>query len=107
VSDLPGSDPGSSGGARAPETFRSGRNALTPQPADLYPGLRVIRPGRWDLSLIVPNPGQTIVALGGEEVLAYETADGGRAEGFVLRAGDRATLAWTGSGARPGRRMEW
>jgi hypothetical protein len=75
-----------------PETVYSGRNVLTSHPAESYPGLQVIRPGRWDLSLIVPTPGQTIVALGGEKVFAYETVDGGRADGFELHPGDRATL---------------
>jgi hypothetical protein len=71
---------------------RGGRNLLTPHAAEGYPGVRVLRPGRWDLSLIVPEVGQTIVALGGEHAHAYETVDGGRAEAFELRPGDRATL---------------
>ena len=74
------------------EVIYSGRNVLTGHSAEAYPGLQVIRPGRWDLGLIVPSPGQTIVALGGEKVFAYETVDGGRAAGFELRPGDRATL---------------
>ena len=74
------------------EILQGGRNVLTPHASDAYPELRVIRPGRWDLSLILPEPGQTIRALGGERVFAYETVDGGRAQGFELRAGDRATL---------------
>jgi len=74
------------------EVVLSGRNVLTPHGEECYPGLRVIRPGRWDLSLIVPGVGDTIVALGGETVYAYETVDGGRAQGFSLRRGDRATL---------------
>jgi hypothetical protein len=73
-------------------TLQAGRNVLTPHPADAYPALEVIRPGAWDLALILPQPGQTIVALGGEKVFAYETVDGGRAQGFELRRGDRATL---------------
>lgn len=74
------------------EVVRGGRNVLTRHDADSYPGLRVIRPGQWDLSLIVPKAGQGFVALGGEKVYAYETVDGGRAEGFELRPGDRATV---------------
>lgn len=76
----------------ATEIVHSGRNVLTDHSLDAYPGLRVIQPGRWDRALIVPTPGQTIAALGGEEVFPYETVDGGRAQGFVLRPGDRATL---------------
>jgi hypothetical protein len=74
------------------ETLQAGRNVLTPHAAVAYPELQVIRPGRWDMSLIVPSPGQTIEALGGETVFGYETVDGGRAAGFVLGPGDRATL---------------
>src|SRR5262249_16586067 len=74
------------------ELVRGGRNVLTPHEAQSYPGLRVICPGHWDLSLIVPNPGDTIVALGGETLYAYETIDGGVAQGFQLRPGDRALL---------------
>jgi hypothetical protein len=51
-----------------------------------------MRPGCWDLSLIVPEVGQTIFARGGERAHGYETVDGGRAEGFELSPGDRATL---------------
>jgi hypothetical protein len=78
------------------ETFRSGRNLLTPHAPTSYPGLQVIRPGRWDMSLIMAGTGQTVVALGGERVFAYETVDGGRAQGFELRAGDRATVVRMG-----------
>lgn len=51
-----------------------------------------MRQGRWDMSLIMASTGQTIVGLGGERVFAYETVDGGHAQGFELRAGDHATL---------------
>jgi hypothetical protein len=81
---------GSSGPAS--EILHAGRNVLTDHSLDAYPGIRVIRPGRWDRALIVPEQGQTIAALGGEEVFPYETVDGGHAQGFVLRPGDRATL---------------
>lgn len=74
------------------EVLVGGRNLLTPHRAAAYPGVRVIQPGAWDERLIVASEGQTIVALGGERAYAYETIDGGRAEGFVLRAGDHATL---------------
>ena len=73
--------------------FRSGRNLLTPHGPEDYPGLLVVKPGpEWDTFVIVPHDGATIVARGGEKVYAYETVDGGRAEGFELRPGDRATL---------------
>lgn len=74
------------------EVVRGGRNVLTDHPAEDYPGLLVVRPGQWDQSLIVPSAGQGFVALGGEKVYAYETVDGGRAQGFELRPGDRATV---------------
>ena len=78
------------------EIHRAGRNLLTPHPPDAYPGLRVIKPGpRWLSFLIVPGDGATIIARGGERVLAYETPSGVRAAGFELRAGDRARMvAW-------------
>jgi hypothetical protein len=83
---------GSADDAGAVEIHRGGRNVLTSHPAECYPGLRVVRPGEWDQGLIVPKDGETVVARGGEKVYAYETVDGGRAEGFELQAGDRATL---------------
>jgi hypothetical protein len=78
------------------ETYRAGRNLLTPHSAEAYPGLRVIKPGpQWSAFLIVPRDGQTIVGLGGERVLAYETPSGVRAAGFELHRGDRARMvAW-------------
>jgi hypothetical protein len=85
--ELGGSDTGAS-----VEVVRGGRNVLTDHPAEAYPGLLVVRPGKWDLSLIVPTAGQGFVALGGEKVYAYETVDGGRAQGFELRPGDQATV---------------
>lgn len=74
------------------EVLRGGRNVLTGHPAEAYPGLLVVRPGQWDLSVIVPTAGQGFVALGGEKVFAYETVNGGCAEGFELRPGDQATV---------------
>jgi hypothetical protein len=78
------------------ELYRSGRNLQTPHPADAYPGLRVVKPGpEWTTSIIVPADGQTVIARGGERVLAYVTPSGVRAAGFVLGAGDRARMvAW-------------
>jgi hypothetical protein len=75
------------------ERYRSGRNLLTPHPAEAYPGLRVVRPGpQWSASLIVPADGQTVIGRGGERVLAYVTPSGVRAAGFELRAGDEARM---------------
>jgi hypothetical protein len=88
---LPGVVSGSGAGASV-EVVRGGRNVLTIHSAESYPELLVVRPGEWDLCLIVPKDGQTFVARGGEKVYAYETVDGGRAQGFELRPGDRATL---------------
>ncbi len=77
--------------------FRSGRNLLTPHGPDDYPGLLVVKPGaEWTTFVIVPEDGETVVARGGEKVYAYETVDGGRAEGFELRPGDRAHLVRSG-----------
>ena len=87
------------------ERHRSGRNFMTPHDAAAYPGLRVIKPGPlWSGSLIVPGDGQTILARGGEHVLAYATPSGEHAAGFVLRAGDRARMvAWD----LPASLVEW
>jgi hypothetical protein len=93
-------------GARGPvERYRGGRNLLTPHPAEAYPGLRIVKPGpRWSTSLIVPADGQTVIARGGEYVLAYVTASGVKAAGFVLAAGDRAQMvAWD----LPASLVEW
>ena len=79
------------------ETFRAGRNLLTAHGPDSYPGLLVVKPGTgWEVHIIVPEDGAIIVARGGEKVYAYETVDGGRADGFELRPGDRATLVRSG-----------
>jgi hypothetical protein len=75
------------------QTYRAGRNLLTPHGPQAYPGLLVVKPGpEWDAFVIVPEEGATILARGGEKVYAYETVDGGRGEAFELREGDRATL---------------
>jgi len=79
------------------ETFHSGRNLLTPHGPERYPGLLVVKPGpAWEVFVIVPEDGATIVARGGEKVYAYETFDGGRADGFELRPGDQATVRRSG-----------
>ncbi len=82
----------------ARERLRAGRSVLTTHPATAYPGLRVTRPdAHWgEVSLIAAGQGQTILALGGERVYGYETVDGGRADGFLLGPGDRATVLRTG-----------
>jgi hypothetical protein len=78
-------------------TLQTGRNLLTPHAPEQYPGLAVVKPGpEWDTFVIVPEDGQTILALGGETVYGYETVDGGRAEGFELARGERATLVRSG-----------
>jgi hypothetical protein len=75
------------------ERYRSGRNFLTPHPAEAYPGLRVVKPGpQWSASLIVPADGQTVIGRGGERLLAYATPSGARAAGFELAAGDEARM---------------
>jgi hypothetical protein len=76
---------------------RGGRNLVTTHGPESYPGLLVVKPGPdWAVWVIVPEDGQTVRGLGGERTYGYETVDGGRAEGFELRAGDRATLLRSG-----------
>jgi hypothetical protein len=74
------------------EYYKGSCNPLTPHACDKYAGLLVVdvAPG-WPYNVIVPNDGDTIVALGGERILAYTTPSGAVAEGFELRPGDRAT----------------
>lgn len=86
------------------EVLVAGRNLLTPHGDDAYPGLLVWRGPGWDLGVIVPDDGQTLLARGGEKAYGYETIDGGRAAGFELRAGDRATLVRSGL---PHALVEW
>ena len=75
------------------ETRRGGRNLVTPHGVGDYPGINVVRPDpRWTVSVICPEPGQTIVGRGGERLYPYETVDGAPAQGFELNPGDRATL---------------
>jgi hypothetical protein len=90
-------------GARRPrqrppaESYRAGRNLLTTHPPEAYPGLLVVEPGpQWDVRVIVPDDGATVVARGGEKLYAYDTVDGGHADGFELHPGDRATLVRSG-----------
>ena len=74
------------------EFCRGSLNPLTPHGCDKYGGLLVVdvAPG-WPYNVIVPKDGETIVALGGERILAYTTPSGAVADGFTLRPGDRAT----------------
>jgi hypothetical protein len=59
--------------------------------------LLVVKPGPgWHVSVIVPNDGETIVALGGERIYGYDTVDGGHADSILLGPGDRATLLRSG-----------
>jgi hypothetical protein len=76
--------------ARA-EILRGGGNVLTLHGVDDYPGLLVVQSSGWKVRVIVPADGQTIAALGGETLYAYELPNGVAAEGFTLAAGDRAT----------------
>jgi hypothetical protein len=79
------------------ETYIGSRNPMTPHACDAYGSLLVVdvAPG-WPYHVIVPNDGETIVALGGERLLAYKTPTGGVAQGFELRPGDRATRVRSG-----------
>ncbi len=75
------------------ETLVGARSVVTPHAPERYPGIQVVRPGpQWDVAVIVPKVGDTIVGIGGEETYPYRTPDGAEAQGFNLRAGDRATL---------------
>jgi hypothetical protein len=78
---------------------------MTPHGVHDYPGLLVVRPGPgWDLAVIVPKDGDTIMARGGERNYSYDTVDGAHAQGFRLRSGDRATLMRSGL---PHSLVEW
>jgi hypothetical protein len=78
------------------EVLRGGRSVLTRHGPDAYPGLQVVKPGSEWPWIIVLEEGQTIEARGGETTYSYETVDGGKAQGFLLALGDRATLTRTG-----------
>ncbi len=87
------------------ETLRTGVNLSTPHAPEKYPGLTVVRPGPgWDECVICTEPGQTVVALGGERAPGYATPYGGAAQDLALRPGDRATLVRSGL---PHRLGEW
>lgn len=87
------------------ERYRGSLNPLTPHECDRYGTLTVVKAGpEWPYNVIVPNDGDTIVALGGEKILAYTTPSGVVAEGFELRPGDRATRVKSGL---PAHLAEW
>jgi hypothetical protein len=87
------------------ETYAAGRNLVTLHGPEGYPGHLVVKPGpNWAVHVIVPEDGATVVALGGERIYGYETVDGGRADAFELRPGDRATLV---RGGLPFALVEW
>jgi hypothetical protein len=87
------------------ETFVSGKNLHTTHPGEAYAPIRTVRPGPgWEVTILVPIEGQGFVALGGEHCFPYETPDGGRAQGFTLHAGDRATMVRAGL---PHQLAEW
>jgi hypothetical protein len=73
------------------ETVQAASNVATAHGVDDYPGLTVVAVPGWTMRVIVPQPGQTIVARGGEHVPAYTLRDGARAAPFRLALGDRAT----------------
>jgi hypothetical protein len=75
------------------DVYVSGRNLHTDHAGELYPGIRANRPGPgWPVTILIPLPGQSFVALGGEHNFGYETPTGEKAVGFELAKGDRATL---------------
>jgi hypothetical protein len=73
------------------EMLRGASNVATPHGEADYPGLQVVAVPGWALRVIVPQGGQTIVALGGEHTLAYRLLNGDCAQSFRLAPGDRAT----------------
>ena len=76
----------------AVEIYRGSLNPLPPHACDRYAPLLVVHPAPgWPYNVIIPNDGETILALGGERILAYTTPGGGVAQAFELRPGDRAT----------------
>jgi hypothetical protein len=87
------------------ETYRAGLHLVTAHPPESYPGLRVARCGpRWLSWLILSEVGQIVNARGGEQMYGYVTPEGVRADEFVLRAGDRATVVREGL---PASLVEW
>lgn len=87
------------------ETYRAGLHLVTVHPPESYPGLRVVRCGpKWLDWVIVGEVGQTVTARGGEQMYGYATVDGVKADGFTLRAGDRATIVRDGL---PASLVEW
>jgi len=84
-------------GAIRVDVVRGSINLYTPHRSTAYPGIMVVRPGpQWTEGLMVPEEGQTIVALGGEHAYGYTTPAGGVAQEIVLESGDRATLLKVG-----------
>ncbi len=87
------------------ETYRAGLHLVTVHPPESYPGLRVVRCGpQWLIWLILAQVGATVTARGGEQMYGYVTPEGVRADEFVLRAGDRATVVREGL---PASLVEW
>jgi hypothetical protein len=85
---------------RLVETYRSGWHLLTVHPPAAYPGHGVVKGGSaWLEWVILGRVGQTVVARGGEEMYAYTTSHGVAADGFTLKAGDRATIVSAGLAA--------
>ncbi len=83
--------------AKPQETYVGARNLVTEHPAERYPGLTVVKGGpAWNVWVICLQDGETLTARGGEQACGYQTVDGGRAQGFALLAGDRATLVRSG-----------
>jgi hypothetical protein len=79
------------------ETYLGALNLSTPHPPEAYPGIFVVRVGpEWSYAVICPQVGQTITARGGESACGYTTPEGGVAQPFSLRPGDRATLLRSG-----------
>lgn len=74
-------------------TYNANRNLLTPHRAGPYPGIQVYLPSDdWPVAFLCPKVGDSFEAMGGEFAVAYGTTSGSSADGFVLQAGDRASV---------------
>lgn len=79
------------------ETLTASRNLLTPHGEADYPGIGTYRIEGWPTLFLLPKPGDTVDAHGGEEAYGYETVDGVKADAIRLEPGDRATVvSWDG-----------
>jgi hypothetical protein len=79
-------------------TYNACRNLLTPHRTSSYAGITLYLPSAdWPVAFLCPKVGDAFVAMGGEYAVGYETLSGAHVDGFVLNAGDRASVVrWDG-----------